>query len=78
MITVIVYGPDCIRCETTDTTVNETDAKLGVAVEIQKVTDMVAIAMAGVMSPPRISVDGKLVLAGGLPDVARLEGWLSA
>ena len=34
--------------------------------------------MAGVMSTPGISVDGKLVHAGGLPDAAKLEGWLSA
>ena len=34
--------------------------------------------MAGVMSTPGISVDGKLVHAGGLPDVAKLDGWLAA
>lgn len=31
-----------------------------------------------VMSTPGISVDGKLVHTGGLPDAAKLEGWLSA
>jgi hypothetical protein len=42
------------------------------------VTDAKSIAMAGVMSTPGISVDGKLVHAGGLPDAAKLEGWLRA
>ena len=34
--------------------------------------------VAGVLSTPGIAVDGKLVHAGGLPDAAKLEGWLGA
>ncbi len=75
---VKVYGPGCKRCEATEAMVREAAAKLGVEVTVEKVTDMVAIARAGVMSTPGISVDGKLVHAGGLPDKARLEGWLAA
>ncbi|WP_343225681.1 thioredoxin family protein [Oricola nitratireducens] len=41
-------------------------------------TDYAEIAMAGVVSTPGISIDGKLVHAGGLPDAAALEGWLAA
>ena len=78
MKTVKVYGPGCKRCETTEAMVKEAAAKLGVAVEVEKVTDAISIAMAGVMSTPGISVDGKLVHAGGLPDAAKLKGWLSA
>ena len=44
----------------------------------RKVTDAKSIAMAGVMSTPGIAVDGKLVHAGGLPDAAKLDGWLTA
>ena len=50
----------------------------GIEVEVEKVTDARSIAMAGVMSTPGLSVDGKLVHAGGLPDAGKLEGWLSA
>ncbi|MCR8547420.1 thioredoxin family protein [Salipiger sp. P9] len=78
MKTVKVYGPGCKRCETTETMVRETAAKLGLEVAVEKVTDPKSIAMAGVMSTPGISVDGKLVHAGGLPDAAKLEAWLSA
>lgn len=78
MKTVKVYGPGCNRCETTETMVKEAAAKLGIAVEVVKVTDAKSIAMAGVMSTPGIAVDGKLVHAGGLPDTAKLDGWLSA
>ncbi|WP_460275849.1 thioredoxin family protein [Celeribacter sp. ULVN23_4] len=78
MKTVKVYGPGCKRCETTEAMVKDAAAKLGVEVDVEKVTDPKSIAMAGVMSTPGISVDGKLVHAGGLPDAAKLEGWLSA
>ncbi len=78
MRTVKVYGPGCKRCETTEAMVKDTASRLGVDVAVEKITDAKSIAMAGVMSTPGISVDGKLVHAGGLPDAAKLEGWLSA
>jgi small redox-active disulfide protein 2 len=78
MKTVKVYGPGCKRCDTTEAMVREAAARLGVPVEVEKVTDAKSIAMAGVMSTPGIAVDGKLVHAGGLPDAERLDGWLSA
>ena len=77
MRTVKVYGPGCARCVTTEQMVKDAAARLGVEVEVEKVTDARSSAMAGVMSTPGISVDGKLVHAGGLPDAAKLEGWLS-
>lgn len=78
MKTVKVYGPGCKRCETTETMVKEAALRLGIAVEVEKVTDAKSIAMAGVMSTPGISVDGKLVHVGGLPEAAKLDGWLQA
>jgi small redox-active disulfide protein 2 len=78
MKTVKVYGPGCARCATTEQMIKEAAARLGVEVDVEKVTDARSIAMAGVMSTPGISVDGKLVHAGGLPDAGKLEGWLRA
>jgi small redox-active disulfide protein 2 len=78
MKTVKVYGPGCKRCETAEAMVREAASRLGVEVDVEKVTDPQSIAMAGVMSTPGIAVDGTLVHAGGLPDAARLDGWLTA
>ncbi|WP_412508926.1 thioredoxin family protein [Roseovarius sp. SYSU LYC5161] len=75
---VKVYGPGCARCATTEQMVKDAATKLGAEVTIEKVTDAKSIAMAGVMSTPGIEVDGKLVHTGGVPDAAKLEGWLSA
>ncbi|MDV7142187.1 thioredoxin family protein [Tropicimonas sp. TH_r6] len=76
MKSIKVYGPGCKRCETTAEMVHNRAAALGEEVEVEKVTDPREIAMAGVMSTPGISVDGKLVHAGGLPDEGKLDGWL--
>lgn len=77
MKNVKVYGPGCKRCEATAEMVKTAAAKLGLEVEVEKVTDPKAIALAGVMSTPGVAVDGKLVHAGGLPDAAKLAGWLT-
>ncbi len=75
---VKVYGPGCARCEKTAEMVRDAAARLGIDVDVEKITDMAAIAGAGVMSTPGVSIDGKLVHAGGLPDAAKLEDWLKA
>ena len=76
MKSVKVYGPGCKRCETTEKMVRDAAARLGLDIEVEKVSDPKSIAMAGVMSTPGIAVDGKLVHSGGLPDAGKLEGWL--
>ncbi|MDX2484571.1 MAG: thioredoxin family protein [Pseudodonghicola sp.] len=78
MKTIKIYGPGCKRCEATEAMVRAAGTKLGVELDVEKVTDAKSIAMAGVMSTPGIAVDGKLVHAGGLPDESNLEQWLTA
>ncbi len=78
MKNVTVYGPGCKRCEATEAMIKDAASRIGVEVAVEKVTDAKSIAMAGVMSTPGIAVDGKLVHAGGLPDAAKLDGWLGA
>lgn len=77
MKTVKVFGPGCKRCETTAAMVSSAAEKLGISIDLEKVTDPKSIVMAGVLSTPGISIDGKLVHAGGLPDAEKLEGWLA-
>ncbi|QCO57811.1 thioredoxin family protein (plasmid) [Pseudorhodobacter turbinis] len=73
-----VYGPGCKRCTATEDMVKEAALRLSIEVAVEKVTDQREIAMAGIMSTPGITIDGKLVHAGGLPDKAKLDEWLSA
>ena len=73
---VKVLGPGCKRCETTADMVKAEAQKLGIEVQVEKVTDYAAIAQYGIASTPGIVIDGKVVHAGGLPKSADLAKWL--
>ena len=72
-----VLGPGCKRCQTTEEMVKAEAARLGVDVEVEKVSDYATIAGYGVLSTPGIVIDGKVVHAGGLPKPEDLTKWLS-
>jgi small redox-active disulfide protein 2 len=76
MKNVKVLGSGCAKCHTTVELVKQAAADAGVAIELEKVEDMAAIVGYGVMSTPAVVVDGKVVHAGGVPDKAKIAGWL--
>ena len=78
MKTIKVLGPGCKRCEATEQMVRAEASKLGVDVQVDKVTDYAEIAKFGIVSTPGIVIDGKVVHAGGLPKPEDLAKWLSA
>ena len=78
MKAIKVLGPGCKRCVATAEMVQKEADKLGLPVEIEKVTDYAAIASYGIASTPGIVIDGKVVHAGGLPKTEDLARWLAA
>jgi hypothetical protein len=60
----------------TEAMVKEAASRLGIDVAVEKITDAKAIAMAGVMATPGVSIDGTLVHSGGLPSSDAVETWL--
>lgn len=73
---VKVLGSGCARCVSTAKLIEEVAKEKGVAISLDKVTDMAQIAGYGVMSTPGVIVDGKLVHSGGIPDRAKIDAWL--
>jgi small redox-active disulfide protein 2 len=71
-----VLGPGCKRCQTTAEMVTAEAAKLGIEVNVEKVTDYAAIAGYGIAATPGIVIDGKVVHAGGLPAPEAVAKWL--
>ncbi len=67
-----VLGPGCQRCEMLHQNVVETCAELGVEAEIEKVTDVNAIARAGVLMTPGLVVNGRVEASGHLLSVRQL------
>lgn len=71
-----ILGTGCRNCDTTAKLVEEIAAAKGVAITLEKVTDIAAILGFGVMSTPGVVIDGRVVHAGGVPDRKKIEGWL--
>lgn len=78
MKNVKILGSACKCSSTTAEMVEAEAARLGVPIQVEKVTDYAAIAGYGIVSTPAIMVDGKVVHAGGQPKAADIAGWLSS
>jgi small redox-active disulfide protein 2 len=76
MKNIKVLGSGCAKCVTTAKLIEEIAAEKGVQIKLEKVTDMAQIVGYGVMSTPGVVIDGKVVHTGGIPDRARIDGWL--
>ena len=75
---IVVYGPGCARCHETERVVRHVVDELGVGAEVQKVTDFRAMAEAGVVATPAVSIDGVLRVAGRIPKSEEVREWLTA
>jgi len=72
-----VLGPGCANCVALERATRQAVEALGVAAEIEKVTDFPSIAGYGVMSTPALVVDEQVVLAGRVPTAGQLRDLLA-
>ncbi len=78
MKNVKILGSGCKRCIATADMATAEAKKLGIDIELEKVTDFVDIAKFGIASTPGVVIDGKVVHAGGLPKAEDMAKWLAA
>lgn len=71
-----VLGSGCANCTNTAKLIEKVAQQQGVAVDIEKVTDLETIMHFNVMSTPAVVLDDKLVHSGSIPQVAMIESWL--
>jgi len=71
-----VLGTGCAKCNKLEAMVRSVADKLGVSYEIMHVCDINAIVQYGVMTPPALAIDGRIVVTGRLPSEAELTSWL--
>ena len=71
-----VLGTGCANCRNTIALIEEVAAEKGVAITLSKVENLPEIMKYGVMSTPGVVVDGRVVHAGGVPERAKVAGWL--
>ncbi|WP_315756369.1 MULTISPECIES: thioredoxin family protein [unclassified Bradyrhizobium] len=78
MKNVKILGSGCKRCVQTAAMASSEASKLGIEIELEKITDFADIARFGIASTPGVVIDGKVVHAGGLPKPEDMAKWLSA
>lgn len=62
-----ILGPGCSRCHALAAVTEAAVAKLGLACEIVKVTDITEIIEQGVMVTPALVIDGTVEVSGKVP-----------
>ncbi|NPU09617.1 thioredoxin family protein [Bradyrhizobium sp. 83012] len=78
MKNVKILGSGCKRCVQTAAMASSEASRLGIEIELEKITDFADIARFGIASTPGVVIDGKVVHAGGLPKAEDMAKWLSA
>jgi small redox-active disulfide protein 2 len=76
MKNVKVYGPGCQKCHLTEERVRKVIEASGIDASVEKISDFAAMAAAGVLSTPAVSVDGVVKLAGRVPTEEEIRSWL--
>lgn len=71
-----VLGPGCPKCHQTEKVVKEAVADVGVAADIEKITDVVKIAGYGVFGTPAVVVDGEVKSVGKIPSIDDVKSWI--
>lgn len=72
-----ILGTGCKKCSTLAEVTDATAKEMGLDYELEKVTDIVKIMEAGVMSTPALVVDGEVKITGKVPSVDELKAVLA-
>jgi small redox-active disulfide protein 2 len=72
-----ILGTGCAKCANLAAATEEAAKSLGLAYQIEKVTDLQEIMSFGVMMTPALVVDGKVKVAGRVPPMDDLKRMLA-
>ena len=72
-----VLGSGCANCKKLYANVERALAQTGMDATLTKIENIPTIMQYGVMSTPALVIDGTVVTAGKVPDVAQVSTWLT-
>lgn len=76
MLNIKVLGSGCANCQNLEKLCKEVVTENNIETEIEKVIDYKEIMSYGIMSTPRLVINGKVILSGKLPTKSTLTHWL--
>lgn len=71
-----VLGAGCPKCKEVEKRVVNALAELGVAANVEKVTDIKKIMGYKIFATPGLVIDGKIVSTGKIPRPEELKAWI--
>jgi small redox-active disulfide protein 2 len=72
-----ILGPGCPNCKMLDKVTREVVEQNGINANITKVEDIMEIMKYGVMSPPALVIDEKVVVKGRIPSADEIKQLLT-
>jgi small redox-active disulfide protein 2 len=73
---IVILGPGCPRCHEVEKRTKTALAELGVAADVEKVTDIKKIMEYKVLGTPGLVIDGKVVSTGKIPRPEEIKAWI--
>lgn len=64
---IVIYGPGCAKCTALADATKQAMQELHLEVPLEKVTDAMQFAVAGVLVTPALAVNGRVLVSGGVP-----------
>ncbi|MEM2205153.1 MAG: thioredoxin family protein [Candidatus Hadarchaeales archaeon] len=73
-----VFGMGCPKCKKTEENCRRAVKELGLKAEVTHVYDQAEMVKRGITSSPAVVIDGKLKVAGRVPEVEEIKKWLAS
>ena len=73
---IVILGPGCPRCHEVEKRTINALAELGVAADVEKVSDIKKIMAYDILSTPGLVIDGKVVCSGKIPRLEEIKAWI--
>ena len=73
MKSIKILGSGCAKCEKLYVLADQAAGQLGIAYEMEKITDMDQFVEYGVMLTPALIVDGEVKAVGTVPSMDKLK-----
>jgi small redox-active disulfide protein 2 len=77
MTKLLILGTGCAKCTRLYESAEQAATELGLACQIEKVTDLKHIMSLGVMTTPALVVNGQVKVSGKVPSVAEIKTMLA-